>query len=186
MLTPDPFDEDIRYPQSLNRYAYVLNNPTTLTDPLVGLGQQGGDPCSGGPGSSTWMPVCTPGLTLTGGFLPTWDEFDTLENATGTSPAQQSGTQQNGTETVSLFAANGSLVQSNTTPIDASFDFAIFGPQGGGSSFSWSGTFAKSLVSNFPKTTLKSTTTSNGCLNQFFWNTLSNLNPFTPSASSLA
>ncbi|HZP01245.1 MAG TPA: RHS repeat-associated core domain-containing protein [Terriglobia bacterium] len=33
-LTPDPVAGDILNPQSLNRYAYVLNNPTTLTDPL--------------------------------------------------------------------------------------------------------------------------------------------------------
>jgi RHS repeat-associated protein len=31
--TPDPKRGDITNPQSLNRYAYVLNNPTTLTDP---------------------------------------------------------------------------------------------------------------------------------------------------------
>ena len=33
-LSPDALAGDISNPQSLNRYAYVLNNPTTLTDPL--------------------------------------------------------------------------------------------------------------------------------------------------------
>jgi len=33
-LSPDPLAGDILNPQSLNRYAYVLNNPMTLTDPL--------------------------------------------------------------------------------------------------------------------------------------------------------
>jgi RHS repeat-associated protein len=33
-MSPDPMAGDITNPQSLNRYAYVLNNPTTLTDPL--------------------------------------------------------------------------------------------------------------------------------------------------------
>jgi RHS repeat-associated protein len=33
-LTPDPLGGRITNPQSLNRYAYVVNNPTTLTDPL--------------------------------------------------------------------------------------------------------------------------------------------------------
>jgi RHS repeat-associated protein len=36
--SPDPVGGDISNPQSLNRYAYVMNNHTTLTDPL-GLGQ---------------------------------------------------------------------------------------------------------------------------------------------------
>jgi len=33
-LSPDPLEGDITNPQSLNRYAYVLNNPTNKTDPL--------------------------------------------------------------------------------------------------------------------------------------------------------
>jgi RHS repeat-associated protein len=33
-LTPDPAAGSIFNPQSLNRYAYVLNSPTTLIDPL--------------------------------------------------------------------------------------------------------------------------------------------------------
>jgi RHS repeat-associated protein len=36
-LSPDTLADDISNPQSLNRYAYVLNNPTRLTDP-TGLG----------------------------------------------------------------------------------------------------------------------------------------------------
>jgi RHS repeat-associated protein len=49
--SPDPMAGDITNPQSFNRYAYVRNNPTTLTDPL-GLGDCGGDlnyPCNGPP-----------------------------------------------------------------------------------------------------------------------------------------
>jgi RHS repeat-associated protein len=37
-LSPDRLGGDVTNPQSLNRYAYVLNNPTTLSDPL-GLNQ---------------------------------------------------------------------------------------------------------------------------------------------------
>jgi len=33
-LSPDPVAGDVTNPQSLNRYAYVLNNPTNLIDPL--------------------------------------------------------------------------------------------------------------------------------------------------------
>ncbi|MGD0693328.1 MAG: RHS repeat-associated core domain-containing protein [Terriglobia bacterium] len=33
-LSPDPLAGDITNPQSLNRYAYVMNNPTSFVDPL--------------------------------------------------------------------------------------------------------------------------------------------------------
>ncbi len=33
-MTPDPLGGDVTNPQSLNRYAYALNNPTTFIDPL--------------------------------------------------------------------------------------------------------------------------------------------------------
>ena len=54
-LSPDPVGGSIFNPQSLNRYAYVLNNPTNFIDPL-GLWcepdnpycQKYGDPVSGG------------------------------------------------------------------------------------------------------------------------------------------
>ncbi|HUY12154.1 MAG TPA: RHS repeat-associated core domain-containing protein [Terriglobia bacterium] len=79
-LTPDPLGGDLTNPQSLNRYAYVLNNPATLIDPL-GLGQcspqaeQHGI-CSGGtyypPGGAT-TPQSWPSGTIDG-----WDEFSLL------------------------------------------------------------------------------------------------------------
>ncbi len=40
-MSPDPLSGDIGDPQSLNRYAYVRNNPLTLTDPT------GMSPCDG-------------------------------------------------------------------------------------------------------------------------------------------
>jgi RHS repeat-associated protein len=42
-LSPDPLAGDILNPQSLNRYAYVLNNPVNLIDPL-GLDPPQGPP----------------------------------------------------------------------------------------------------------------------------------------------
>lgn len=47
-MSPDPVGGDISNPQSLNRYAYVFNDPTSFTDPL-GL-QQGSYPGYG------WLP----------------------------------------------------------------------------------------------------------------------------------
>jgi RHS repeat-associated protein len=65
-LSPDPVGGDITNPQSLNRYAYVLNNPTTFIDPqgthlflpcmtAEGGGCNWGDPNLGGGGGS----ICT-------------------------------------------------------------------------------------------------------------------------------
>ena len=47
-LTPDPLAGDITNPQSLNRYAYALNNPTSIIDPL---GLEPKDPCDRNPNS---------------------------------------------------------------------------------------------------------------------------------------
>jgi RHS repeat-associated protein len=48
-LSPDPMGGDLTNPQSLNRYPYVLNNPTTLTDRL-GLWPTGSQPiCEASP-----------------------------------------------------------------------------------------------------------------------------------------
>ena len=44
-MSPDPMGGKTEDPQSLNRYAYVRNNPLTLTDPS---GMNFGLPCSGG------------------------------------------------------------------------------------------------------------------------------------------
>ncbi len=52
-LTPDPLGGDVTNPQSLNRYAYALNNPATFTDPL-GL-QPGDDSGYGGVDCRSWQ-----------------------------------------------------------------------------------------------------------------------------------
>ena len=80
-LSPDPLGGDASNPQSLNRYAYVMNNPTSAVDPL---GLQGQCPpgsaqagiCRNGtfypPGGPVypWNPFTNPGWN--------WDEFDLM------------------------------------------------------------------------------------------------------------
>ena len=74
-LSPDPMAGNVLNPQSLNRYAYVTNNPTTLTDPL---GLQQGD-CLRDPAcriESYW------GLgNSINPSVGSWDEFDSLRLA---------------------------------------------------------------------------------------------------------
>jgi RHS repeat-associated protein len=69
--SPDPLGGDITNPQSLNRYAYVLNNPTTFTDPL-GLW-----PCP--PGSHSIGPGrCAGPKNSVFTNMLAWDEFDLM------------------------------------------------------------------------------------------------------------
>jgi RHS repeat-associated protein len=67
-MTPDPLAGDISNPQSLNRYAYVMNNPMNMIDPLGLAGE-----C--GPGRSSCEPWTRhtgkpPGSYVGGGFMP--------------------------------------------------------------------------------------------------------------------
>jgi RHS repeat-associated protein len=87
-LSPDPMGGDITNPQSLNRYAYVMNNPTGRTDPL-GLCVSGGTgPCGwvyypSGAGCEVDPWACGGGG---GGGGAIWgnDIFDAVSGAPGT------------------------------------------------------------------------------------------------------
>ena len=83
-LSADPLGGNIADPQSLNRYAYVLNDPETFIDPL-------GLKCTRSPDGQTiddgTQPVCetTPTYIFNGGPPPTapWDYYRLLGEATG-------------------------------------------------------------------------------------------------------
>ncbi len=85
-LSPDPLGGQISNPQSLNRYSYALNNPTTLTDPL-GLkasycGSLDGEPllctsssASGGDLSDDWIDDITVVTGLMGWWLTNGGQY---------------------------------------------------------------------------------------------------------------
>jgi uncharacterized protein RhaS with RHS repeats len=73
-LTPDPLGGDVTNPQSLNRYAYALNNPTTFVDPLgletINYGSTGPPPCEAQSGPLSPMTSCYTQFGIQAGTLP--------------------------------------------------------------------------------------------------------------------
>jgi uncharacterized protein RhaS with RHS repeats len=180
-LTPDPLGGDITTPQWLNRYAYALNNPTSLTDPL---GLQSGGPCGNlqyGEGKGLCQTDVNGVIAAAAAFGPSsWDPFDLMDIpvvAQTWTPGTQVGT------TVGGITAWGPISPGSWTTTTVGNAFGLFGetapapqpPVG----VSWWGTFAKSVVTNFPATTWHSLTSTSGCINQFLGNTLGNLNPLS-------
>jgi RHS repeat-associated protein len=82
-MSPDPLAGDVTNPQSLNRYTYVLNNPTTLTDPT---GLSAPWPLSA-PGCSSWLPCYgsggIPGGGGSGSAIFGNDIFDVISGVAG-------------------------------------------------------------------------------------------------------
>jgi RHS repeat-associated protein len=120
-LSPDPVAGNITNPQSLNRYAYVLNNPTTLTDPSgqrtsCPQGANAANPgqCSGNILAmfAAQMHLCYIGglcePSLASFMSPTGsDEFDALIPASGvywTAPAGSAVTNSSGRTSTSTGA----------------------------------------------------------------------------------
>jgi RHS repeat-associated protein len=77
--SPDPIAGDITNPQSLNRYPYVLNNPTTLTDPL---GLQGCPPGTSGtnPGQCSGNALAMTSMQMNWGVMFGWDLLQLLSS----------------------------------------------------------------------------------------------------------
>jgi RHS repeat-associated protein len=74
-MTPDPLGGGLGDPQSLNRYAYVLNDPANLTDPSGLCGQDSRMRCKEAPkGFFDWN---------TDGGIPDWALFGLLGLANG-------------------------------------------------------------------------------------------------------
>jgi RHS repeat-associated protein len=80
-LSPDPVAGDITNPQSLNRYAYVLNNPASLTDPMglgpciYGVDQWTGKNCNPQRAAQSNLPGQWQDLFGFGSGIMNWDSF---------------------------------------------------------------------------------------------------------------
>jgi RHS repeat-associated protein len=128
-MSPDPMGGKTEDPQSLNRYAYVRNNPLTLTDPS---GMNFGLPCSGGN-----TDTCNNGLQGSwqhdqDGNKTTFDPVS-IGNKDGT--LQDVSSNKTGTYTASFDGSNVSLTNSGGTAQNGSWlqgTAAVSGVSGGG------------------------------------------------------
>ena len=141
-MSPDPLGGDVSNPQSLNRYAYVMNNPINLTD-VLGLGPD--DPCAnaGDGGSSCEMAISNiPPVTCYNGVCYNTNPADPCGYITSTGDAScgggPPGLWNDGT---SIFAGSGVSVIGGgfggdggglgSSPLSG--DFGPMGLPGGGS-----------------------------------------------------
>lgn len=97
-MSPDPDAGDLANPQSLNRYAYVINNPTNAVDPDGQKAIMPGWEFGGAGGfSAASAYLGTLASDPTGTFGSSWNEFDGLQKALTPTITVISGGTQTGT-----------------------------------------------------------------------------------------
>ena len=164
-LSPDPFGGNITNPQSLNRYAYVLNNPTSFVDPLglqgdnnhctiaIGCREPGvfPPPAGGPPGGYPGLSCTVDGISVGCGSA-----FQLLNAGSGGTTVTNSGGFLNFQVPIPPGAVQSTLVDPTTgQPISSSagafyqgsFETVSVVLPGGGSS--WWGAFGRSFVQDF-------------------------------------
>jgi RHS repeat-associated protein len=161
-MTPDPVGGDITSPQSLNRYAYALNNPETLTDPsglwprdqCPGPAAWGCDAIRHGVGGSLFQDP----FSLIGIPVVVWGYGWIAVQGSGFPGPSFSGSVGGGDFSATSYL-NVTAYWGPTTLGYAGDAFGLWGgaltppvPLGSSptrSNFSWWGTFARSFVQNF-------------------------------------
>lgn len=195
-MTPDQLGGDITNPQSLNRYAYVENNPTTYVDPLglnrclgsIGsctVGNWGNEPdpivWAGGEFGLQNIPI----VVNTGIFVPAFPG----QQGYDISAALSVGNDLTGGNSLTMAGINPEPGYLLTPTVGNAF--MLSGPAAGfqsspGGGQSWAGTFAKSFFSTQSLSTAwHSLTSPNGCNNLLFKTFARDLNPI-PTGPSLA